>query len=268
VATIELAGHATVYETKGKGVPLVFIHQVATDRRIWQHQLAPLAGQYLTVAVDILGHGAQGWPLDEMSIGRAAVHMQRLLEQVVPGRAFLVGVSMGAAVAMQCALIAPSLVRGLILISPWMRISEHTKSLIDRLFRLAESGDMTAHTDLFLRYVFPPTYLERHVPEVERLRAIVMDQDSKMVAYAWAACLASGVDGDLGEIRVPSLVIAGMNDLFTPPYLAREVAAGLFEVELEIWNASGHFPFLEDAVRFNRKLEMYVRRQSARATSE
>ena len=72
----------------------------------------------------------------------------------------------------------------------------------------------------------------------------------------------------LGEIRVPSLVIAGMSDLFTPPYLAREVAAALFEVELEIWSASGHFPFLEDAARFNRKLEMYVRRQSARATSE
>ena len=53
-----------------------------------------------------------------------------------------------------------------------------------------------------------------------------------------------------------------MSDLFTPPYLAREVAAALFEVELEIWSASGHFPFLEDAARFNRKLEMYVRRQS------
>jgi pimeloyl-ACP methyl ester carboxylesterase len=268
VATIELGGHAVVYDTRGKGVPLVFIHQVATDRRIWQHQLAPLADDYLTVAVDILGHGEQGWPLDQMSIGRAAVHLQRLMEQVVPEPAFLVGVSMGAAVAVQCALIAPSLVRGLILVSPWIRISEHTKSLINRLFRLAESGDMSAHTHLFLRYVFPHTYMERHGPEVERLRAIVMDQDSKTVAYAWAACLASDVDSNLSQIRVPSLVIAGMNDLFTPPYLAREVAAALFEVELEIWNASGHFPFLEDAVRFNRKLETYVRRQSTRATSE
>jgi len=257
-----------VYDARGKGVPLVFIHQVATDRRIWQHQLGAFAGQYLTVAVDILGHGEQGWPLDEMSIGQAAVHLQRLLEQVVPRQAFLVGVSMGAVVAMQCALIAPSLVRGLILVSPWIRISEHTKSLIARLFRLAESGNMAAHTDLFLRYVFPPAYLERQAPEVARLRSIVMDQDSKSVAYPWAACLASGVEGDLGEIRVPSLVIAGMSDLFTPPYLAREVATALFEVELEIWNASGHFPFLEDAVRFNRKLEMYVRREPARATSE
>ncbi len=257
-----------MYETRGQGIPLVFIHQVATDRRIWQYQLASLAGQYLTVGVDILGHGEHGWPLGEMSIAQAAVHVRQLLEQVVPGQAFLVGVSMGAAVAMQCALIAPSLIRGLILVSPWSRIREHTKSLIDRLFRLAESGNMAAHTELLLRYVFPPTYLERHGPEVERIRAIVMTQESKTVAYAWAACLASDVDAELGEIRVPSLVIAGMHDLLTPPYLARELAAALVEVELEIWGTSGHFPFLEDAVRFNRTLEMYVRRHSTRAASE
>jgi 3-oxoadipate enol-lactonase len=269
VATIQSDGCAIGYDSRGQGIPLVFIHQVATDRRIWHYQLPSLAGQYLTVTVDILGHGAPGWAMAEMSIERAAVHMQRLLEQVVPGRqAFLIGVSMGAAVAMQCALNAPSLIRGLILVSPWIRISEHTKSLIDRLFRLAESEDMTAHTDLFLRYVFPPAYRERHVPEVERLRAIVMEQDSKAVAYAWAACLASNVDGDLNEIRVPSLVITGLNDLFTPPYLAREVAAQLFDVELEIWNGSGHFPFLEDALRFNRRLQMYIRRHRVQATSE
>jgi 3-oxoadipate enol-lactonase len=203
-----------------------------------------------------------------MSIARAAVHVKRLLEQVLSEQAFLVGVSMGAAVAMRCALMAPSLIRGLILVSPWLRISEHTKSLIDRLFRLAESGDMAAHTDLFLRYVLPQAHMERHDPEAELLRAIVMDQDSKTVAYSWSACLASDFDAGVGDIRVPSLVIAGMHDLFTPPYLARELAAALVEVELEIWGTSGHFPFLEDAVRFNRRLEMYVRRLSARAASE
>jgi pimeloyl-ACP methyl ester carboxylesterase len=268
VATIEVGGRAAVYDTRGTGVPLVFIHQVATDRRIWRHQLAALADQYHTLAVDILGHGELAWPLEDMSIGRAAVHMQRFLEQVLPRQAFLVGVSMGAAVAMQCALMAPALVRGLILISPWVRISEDTKSLIDRLFRLAEAGDMAGHADLFLRCVFPPTQLERQSPEVERVRAIVMEQDNRVVAYAWAACLASGVDGDLSQIHIPSLVITGINDLLTPPYLARELAAQLVDVELEIWNASGHFPFLEDAARFNQRLETYVRRQSERALSE
>lgn len=177
MATIALGGRAAVYETRGQGIPLVFIHQVATDRRIWQYQLASLAGRYLTVGIDILGHGEHGWPLAEMSIARAAVQVRQLLEQVVLGQAFLVGVSMGAAVAMQCARMAPALIRGLILVSPWIGIREHTKSLIDRLFRLAECGDMVAHTELFLRYVFPPDYLEKHGPEVERIRAIMMDQE-------------------------------------------------------------------------------------------
>ena len=43
---------------------------------------------------------------------------------------------------------------------------------------------MTAHTELFRRYVFLPTYLERHDWDVERLQAVVMEQDSKTVAYA------------------------------------------------------------------------------------
>jgi pimeloyl-ACP methyl ester carboxylesterase len=64
------------------------------------------------------------------------------------------------------------------------------------------------------------------------------------------------------------LVIAGLNDLFTPPYLARSVAEGLSEVELEIWEGMGHFPFVEDPLRFNRRLEMFIRRCLNQGNSE
>ena len=50
------------------------------------------------------------------------------------------------------------------------------------------------------------------------------------------------------------------SDLLTPPYLARALADSLSEVELEVWEEAGHFPFLEDPSRFNRRLEMFVRR--------
>jgi 3-oxoadipate enol-lactonase len=119
---------------------------------------------------------------------------------------------------------------------------------------------METHTDLFLRYVLPPAYCERHTAEVERLRAMAMAHNAKTVAYTWAACIASDLTDSLEDIHVPSLVIAGLNDLFTPPYLARAVAAGLSEVEAEVWEEIGHFPFFEDPIRFNRRLEMFVRR--------
>jgi pimeloyl-ACP methyl ester carboxylesterase len=127
---------------------------------------------------------------------------------------------------------------------------------------------MSNHIELFLRYVFSPSSRECHGQEVERLRALAMEQDAKAVAYTWAACMASDLSGCLWDIHAPSLVIAGLHDLFTPPYLARAVADGLSGVELEIWEEAGHFPFLEDPSRFNRRLEMFIRRCLTQARSE
>jgi hypothetical protein len=44
--------------------------------------------------------------------------------------------------------------------------------------------------------------------------------------------MASDLSDRLRAIHASSLVIAGLNDLFMPPYLARAVADGLAEVEL------------------------------------
>ena len=95
---------------------------------------------------------------------------------------------------------------------------------------------------------------------MERLRSIILEQNAWAVAYTWVACLASDLRAELGQIKAPSLVIAGLSDLFAPPYLARRVAEGLSEVELEIWEETGHFPFLEDPDRFNRRLELFIQR--------
>jgi hypothetical protein len=43
--------------------------------------------------------------------------------------------------------------------------------------------------------------------------------------------------------------------LFKLLYFAREMARRLFSVELDIWNNTGYFPFLEAFSRFNGKLE-------------
>jgi 3-oxoadipate enol-lactonase len=268
VAILPINGYTMAYDMEGEGIPLVFLHQVATDRRLWHHQWSTFCQRYRLITVDTMGHGQVTWPPKEFSFECTATSVHTLLEQLKTGPAFLIGVSMGAAIAMRVALSNPLAVRGLILISPWIHASEHTRSLVDRLFRLAEGGHMSAHTDLFLRYVLPPAYLAAHGQEVERLRTLAMEQDAKAVAYTWAACMASDLSDCLRAIHAPSLVIAGLNDLFTPPYLARVVADGLSEVELEIWEEAGHFPFFEDPSRFNRRLEVFIRRCLTQAHAE
>jgi len=260
VATLQLDEIEIAYEMIGEGVSLVFIHEVATDQRIWQRQWTYFRQGYRTITVDVLGHGQVAGPPQEISIELAARRVQQLMERLGTGPAFLIGVSMGAAVAMRLAFETPALVRGLGLVSPWNYATGDMHSLITRLFRLAEAGDMPAHTDLFLRYSFPTILSAAQAIEMEHLRSLILEQNAWAVAYSWGACLASDLRAEIRQIKAASLIIAGLHDLFVPPYLARGVADGLAEVELEIWEETGHFPFLEDPERFNRRLELFIQR--------
>jgi 3-oxoadipate enol-lactonase len=260
VARVQLDETEIAYEAAGEGDSLVFLHQAATDQRIWQYQRAHFGQRYRAITVDVLGHGQVAWPLHEVSIEQAARRVLQLMGQLNTGPAFIIGVSMGAAVAVRIAFEAPPLVRGLGLVSPWNHVSGDIQSLMNRLFRLAEAGDMVAHTDLLLRLCFPITSSANSVTAMERLRSIILEQNTWAVAYTWVACLACDLRAELGQIKAPSLVIAGLSDLFAPPYLARGVAEGLSEVELEIWEETGHFPFLQAPERFNRRLELFIQR--------
>jgi len=268
VATARSSDLPIAYVVEGRGIALVFIHEVATDHRLWHHQCTHFRTRYRKIVVDVLGHGQVAWPRHEISIEYAAHRIQQLLERLETGPSFVIGVSMGAAVAMRLALDAPALVQGLVLVSPWSYANHHMQSLVDRLFRAAEADDMATYIDMFLRYIFPSADLEKYISEVGLLRALALAQDPKVVADTWAACLAFDVRDCLREVRVPGLVIAGMHDLFTPPYLARPVAEGLFNGTLEIWEETGHFPFLEDPVRFNGRLDAFILCCLARARGQ
>ena len=245
----------------GEGVTLIFIHQAATDQRIWQRQCAYFSQRYRVITVDVSGRGRITWPPHEVSIERAARGVQQLMERLHTGPAFIIGVSMGAAVAVRVAFEAPALVRGLGLVSPWDYASGDMQTLMNRLFRLAEAEDMAAHADLLLRLCFPAVASAKPAAEVELLRSMILEQDARAVTYTWGACLACDRRAELGQIKTPSLIIAGLSDLLTPPYLARRVAEALAEVELEIWEETGHFPFMEDPERFNRRLELFIQRR-------
>jgi 3-oxoadipate enol-lactonase len=267
MATLQLPELALSYEMAGQETPLLFLHQTATDHRLWHRQRTYFRARYRPITVDVLGHGPVAWPPQERSIAQAARHVQQLLEHLGTGPAFVIGVSMGAAVAMRLALDAPALVRGLGLVSPWSHPNDHMRAIINRLVRLAEVGDMKRHSTLLLRYSFPSGYLEAHPSEERRLRVQALAQPAEVVASAWVACLTCDLRGAERAIRAPSLIIAGRSDLFTPPYLARAVARELADVEIEVWEETGHFPFLEHPRRFNLRVEEFIRRCLAQGGS-
>jgi len=65
------------------------------------------------------------------------------------------------------------------------------------------------------------------------------------------------LDG-LQDFRVPTLLIAGGQDVVFPSFLAANIAARLPRGEAQLMPDSGHSPYFEQAATFNRLVEAFL----------
>lgn len=65
----------------------------------------------------------------------------------------------------------------------------------------------------------------------------------------------------LGEVRVPTLILAGRHDPEAPLACSQELAQGIPDGRLVIFEKSGHFPFIEEASLFSDTVEAFLHRE-------
>jgi pimeloyl-ACP methyl ester carboxylesterase len=95
----------------GTGRPLVFLHGGFLDHRMWQDQIPVFAKHYRVIAPDARGHGRSA---NATAPFRHTDDLAELLFDLDTGPAVLIGVSMGAATAVDTALEHPELVAALV----------------------------------------------------------------------------------------------------------------------------------------------------------
>ena len=112
---IDLPDGELYYESKGSGIPLLFLHAGIADSRMWDEQAEFFADDFLVVCCDLRGYGQSQLPE-----GRFAYHEDILaLVQVLDlPPAWVVGASFGGLVAVDFCLAYPDRIRGLVLAAP------------------------------------------------------------------------------------------------------------------------------------------------------
>ena len=124
------------FDDEGTGPPIIFLHGMSWDRRIWQPVIAQLSERFRCVSADLPGHGksddlpkTQDYRLDAV-----ASRLHRLLLTLEIDKPVLVGHSLGGAIASFYAAQFP--VRGTInldqslLLGPMMAAVKERRELI------------------------------------------------------------------------------------------------------------------------------------------
>ncbi|MEE2675146.1 MAG: alpha/beta fold hydrolase [Myxococcota bacterium] len=243
---------------EGAGDPVVLLPGFGTDVSSFALQTPILAPDFEVIGVNPRGVGASDAPdLEAYEVGRAAEDVAAVLE----APAHVIGASLGAAVALELALSHPDRVRSLSLITPFLEASPRLAAVSEAWVRLA--GE--ASPDTLAAFLAPWLFGEKMLAD-EKARARTLRGLASSVPRSPAVTLArtraglvawSGSRGpDLGEIRVPTLVLLAGDDLLTPNGAA--VAAAIPEAKCESIEGCGHALAIDGAEVVNRLLREHL----------
>ena len=104
--------------SRGSGPPIVFLHGMGASAATWDAVAEALSDRYLTVAVDLLGHGGSPCPEDPEAFTRdgALDDLDGVLADL-GGPAVLVGHSLGGYLALAHAATRPGVARGIVVLN-------------------------------------------------------------------------------------------------------------------------------------------------------
>lgn len=222
-------------ERYGLGGPAVLlIHGFATNSFVWRNVGPSIALANLTAfAADMLGYGASDRPLEaDYGIAAQAEYLDRALTAVRVARATIVGLDLGAAVALRLAASHPDRVERLVLVNPVASDAmppEDVKSLQRNTARFAfrvSSGVLGAAPllrDLLQKSVSDPAKMPE--PLVARFLAPYVGRHG-LDQLLKTARFVDREDVDEINLRAlphPTLVIRGEKDPWVGPEVSEQL---------------------------------------------
>lgn len=242
-------GVATAVDVQGDGRPILLLHGFPLDRTMWRHLAAQLTG-WRRIAPDLRGLGLSDAPAGEYSIATYADDLAALLDLVEVERVVVCGLSMGGYVALELMRRHRERVRALILVSTRAAAdSPDERRRRDEMIRAVEADGSGALVNLLLPKLLAPATRSTAPQLVEHLRTMIASSPSEGVVGALRALRdREDLSSLLGEIDVPTLVVAGREDKVAPGPQTRAMANAIPGAQYTVIPEAGHLAPMEQPV--------------------
>lgn len=248
-------------DSGGDGPPLVLIHGHPFDRSMWAPQAAHFRARGWRVVVpDLRGYGRGPVTPGTVPMEVLAADLAALVGSLGLGPAVFVGLSMGGQVALELYHGHPRLFRALVLADTLAAAETadgkaRRHATADRLLREGMAG--------YADEALPSMVCARTIAEQPEVVGHVLAMMRATPAAGAAAALRGRAErrdyvGLLGWITVPTLVVVGREDAFTPLSDARVLHAHIPGSQLAVVEGAGHLPNLERPAEFNAALERFL----------
>lgn len=230
--TVQVNNITMAYRIMGQGDPLVMIMgSLGATMYDWDPQLLnDLSSRYEVVIFDNPGIGNTTAPEGNWSIAEFANDTAGLMDALNMKKANVIGWSMGTLVAQEMAIRYPEKVDKLILYGTrcdgGKNAMSQSLSTWDVLTNTSVSPEERMNS--LLKVLFPPEWLSTH-PDFYRRFPTPKEKSSPENIKRQQQAIASwnGTCDRLDQIKSPTLVVVGTEDILTPPKNAFIVSEGI-----------------------------------------
>jgi len=210
------------------GAPVILIHGFGTCSFLWRHVAPSLAVTHHTAyAVDLLGYGESDRPFDaDFGLAAQADYLERAMTALRVARAAVVGVDIGAAIALRLAAVRPERVARLVLVNP-VPLEEIPAEDIRTLQRNTARFALRVSRGLFGASPLLTPVLLGSVAEPDRMPAVLVGRYlapyvghegvTHLLALARSVRALDFEDLELSHVRAHTLVVRGDKDQWVEP---------------------------------------------------
>lgn len=247
---VTVDGNSVRYlESPGSGEALLFVHGLGASAERWEFVAPMFERRYRLIIPDLIGYGRSDKPVVDYTPDFFVSFVKSLLGLLGVERAHLVGSSMGGQVAALFAAENAGRVGSLVLVSPSGMMRDTTPALNRYIMAALYPGrdrareafaEMSASTEASPEIV--DSFIER-----------MNEPNAKMAFMSTLLGLKnSSLDGRLGGIAAPTLLVWGSKDPVIPIGHARQFVSAIPRCRFYRMESSGHTPFVDSPAKFAR----------------
>jgi pimeloyl-ACP methyl ester carboxylesterase len=222
---------------------VVFLHNIFCDRRIYAGAVAALRGRYRTIALDFRGHGESPAGARPYDVADLAGDVVAVLDHERVASATIVGLSIGATVALELALAHPERVERLVLMGAdadgdrgmsWLRNRAFCRLVMLLGVRWFILGAVTS--TLF------GAWFRQHAPVAFGVfRARIAGLPRRAAQYAMRAWMTRRpLLDEVSKLQIPVRIVVGDEDVSCPLPCGQRLEAALPGAELVRIPHAGH----------------------------
>jgi len=248
--TLAVFGQTIHYWDVGSGPVVVLVHGLGSRKEDWLPVVAPLSQKYRVLVPDQIGFGHSDKPLLDYRIQTYVDFLDEFLRDLKVEKTSLVGESLGGWIS---ALYAVEITGGAHVVP------------VEKLVLVDAAGlnqekpvppVLNPSTLAGMRGLMEAVFYDTSWLTDDALRKIFADKLSVHDGYTVRSILgnpgldAERLDGRLGEIHTPTLVVWGKQDKLLPLASGERYAAGIPGARLVSFDKCGHVPPIEKAEEF------------------